>query len=408
MEIEISELRNGIRIIHQKTNANVAHCGLLVHTGSRSETAEQHGMAHFVEHMFFKGTNKRRAYHILSRMEDVGGELNAYTTKEETCIHTTFFNNYYDRALELIKDIFFDSVFPVKEIGKEKEVVVDEINSYKDSPFEQIIDDFDEVIFPNSALGRPILGTEKSLGTFNQRKIKAFIKENYFTDQIVITSVGKIDFKQFKRYCEKYFSDIPEKRSPNNAKKDNISTYNAVRLEQKKDTYQAHCIMGTPGFSQQDDKRITLHLINNILGGPGLNSRLNLSMREKRGYAYNVESNYTTYSDTGVMAIYFGTDYKDLKKCINLTNKELLKLCNTSMGSAQLQKAKRQLIGQLAIINENSENQMLSNGKSLLVFNRIDTMEEVHEKIQNITASEILEVSNQVLHPDKMSSLVYY
>lgn len=405
----IHQLDNGIRLIHQETKSPVSHCGLIVQTGSRNEKMHEHGLAHLIEHMLFKGTEKRKAYHILSRMEDVGGELNAYTTKEETCVYTTFYNNYYDRALELISDVVFHSVYPAKELKKEKEVIVDEINSYKDSPFEQIFDDFDELVFEDKILGRSILGTEESLSSFERNNIIDFINENYCTDQMVVSSVGDIAFSKVKHLFEKYFADIKSKLLGGGKNSGiGLKIAQAGYKEVKVDTYQAHCILGTLGYSHQDDKRIVLHLINNILGGPGLNSRLNLSLREKRGYAYNIESNYTTYNDTGVIAIYFGTDKKDLKKCIQLAKKEIDKLCTVRLGVSQLARAKKQLLGQIAISSENFEGQMLANGKSVLVYDKIDPLDKIKDRIEKISSADIMDVANEVLAPDRISTLIYY
>lgn len=406
---QIFQLPNGIRLIHQETNSPVSHCGLIVQTGSRNEAEKEHGMAHLLEHMFFKGTAKRRAYHILSRMEDVGGELNAYTTKEETCVYTTFYNNYYDRALELISDVVFNSKYPEKEFKKEKEVIIDEINSYKDSPFEQIFDDFDELIFEDKTLGRSILGTEDSLQEFTTSSISSFIANNYFTDQMVVSSVGSIPFEKVKKVFEKYFSLIPAKTATDIVRPlVSLKSLKAIQKEEKKDTYQAHCVLGTLGYSHLDENRIVLHLLNNVLGGPGLNSRLNLSLREKRGYAYNIESNYTSYSDTGVVAIYFGTDKKDIKKCVQLALKEIKVLRDKSLGVAQLARVKKQLLGQIAISSENFEGQMLANGKSILVYDKIDSLEQIIQRIEGISSGDIMEVANEVFAPDRMSHLIYY
>ncbi|MCG8698167.1 MAG: insulinase family protein, partial [Bacteroidales bacterium] len=394
--------------VHQKTYSPVSHCGVIVHTGSRHENEDQHGLAHFIEHLLFKGTKRRKAYHILSRMEDVGGELNAYTTKEETSIYSTFYNDYYDRAFDLLSDVLFNSVFPGKEIVKEREVIVDEINSYKDAPIEQIFDDFDELILPGSSLGRGILGTEDSLKKFTQEDILEFYTKNYPTDQIVVSSVGNIDFKKVKHLFEKNFGNYNSRIREDISPLTNVfSEYRAQKREEKKDTYQAHCLIGTIGYGLNEDKRIVLHLINNLLGGPGLNSRLNLSLREKKGYAYNVESNYTTYSDMGILSIYFGTGFRELNKCIQLTTKELKKLRDVKLGSSQLSRAKKQLLGQIAISSENFESQMLSNGKSILVYDKVDSLSVIRERIEKIADSDILEVANEILTEDKLSYLIY-
>lgn len=408
MEFQTYTLKNGIRLIHKQVQSPVAHCGLIINTGSRDEEEKEHGITHLIEHLIFKGTSKRKAFHILSRMEDIGGELNAYTSKEETCIYTTFFNNYYDRAFELIRDIVFNSVFPPKEIIKEKEVVIDEINSYKDSPFEQIFDDFEELIFKGNPIARNILGTEKSLKKLSRNNILDFQKKHYTTDQMVVSSVGNFSFNKIKKYFEKYFTDVPTKGSTIKRLAYNAGIYKRSEQKISKGTHQSHSILGAPAFSFNDDRRLTLHLLNNYIGGPTLNSKLNMILREKKGFAYNVESNYTSYSDTGIISIYFGTDKKDLNKSISLTLKELKKLCNMPLGVTQLAKAKKQLIGQVAISAENNENQMLSIGKSLLVYNKVDSLETIAKKIEAITSEEIMDVSNTIFNQDNISALTFY
>lgn len=407
MEFQTYTLSNGIRLIHKQVQSPVAHCGMFINTGSRDEKEEEHGITHLIEHLIFKGTKKRKAYHILSRMEDIGGELNAYTTKEETCVHTTFYNNYYDRAFELIRDIVFNSVFPPREIIKEKEVIIDEINSYKDSPIEQIFDDFEEIVFAGNALGKNILGTEKSLEKINTREILDFFNRNYATSEMVVSSVGNFKFEKIKKYFEKYFSDVPVRETVSTRIPFDLQLYKPGDVKKTINTHQAHCIIGAPAYSFNDDKRITLHLLNNYIGGPTLNSKLNLVLREKRGYAYNVESNYNSFADTGVISIYFGTDRKDLNKSVDLTLKELKNLRKTALGTAQLSKAKKQLIGQIAISAEINENQMLSIGKSLLAYNKVESLESICSKIESITSSQIMEITNDIFSPEKISSLTY-
>lgn len=407
MEIDVFELSNGIRLIHKQVDSPVAHCGLMINTGARDEAVGEYGMSHLIEHLIFKGTKKRKAYHILSRMEDIGGELNAYTSKEETCLHTSFFNNYYGRAFELIRDIAFNSVFPEKEIEKEKEVVLDEINSYKDSPFDLIYDEFEGQVFSNHALGNNVLGSAESLQGIKRNDILSYYKKHYATNEMVVASVGKTDFKTVKKYFEKYFADIEVKASSNNRMQYNSAQYSSSQLVVSKDTHQAHCLIGAPAYSFNNDNKMPLHLLINYLGGPGLNSKLNLSLREKRGYAYNVEANYTLYSDTGLVNIYFGADEKDLNKSIKLIQKELDSLKNKALGPTQLTKAKRQLTGQIAMGAEHNENQMLSMAKSLMVYNKVDPLDVLCAKIDKITSSEILAVANEIFKTDMLSTLIY-
>lgn len=405
MDHQIHTLQNGIRIIHAQINSTVSHCGVLINAGSRDEEINEHGLAHFTEHMLFKGTKKRRSYHIVGLIENNGGEINAYTTKEETCIYSTFLNGDYNKSLDVFSDILTNSVFAKKDITNEKEVIIDEINSYKDNPSEIIFDDFEELIFPNETIGRNILGSRKSLKKFENKNIKTFINNNYFTNEIVISSVGNISFKRLIKLVERYFGEIPEKLNP---KKRKLSfKYQAVHKTTNKKTHQAHCLIGNIAYHIKDERRIALQLLNNLLGGQGLNSRLNLSLREKHGYAYNVESNYNPYCDTGVISIYFGTEKENIEKSIAIINKELKNLKDNKLGTLQLSKAKKQLMGQIAISSELNENLMLSSGKSLLVFNQLDSLEILYQKIDAIKTESLIDISNEIFDNNQLSTLIY-
>ena len=405
MDLLLHTLDNGIRLVHHRISGLVAHCGLIINTGSRDETEPEHGMAHFIEHVLFKGTKKRKAYYILSRLEDVGGELNAYTTKEETAIHASFLKEDYARAIELISDITFNSTFPEKEIEKEKDVVIEEINSYLDNPAELIFDDFEELIFSGQPIGRNILGTPESVKLFSQKKIFEFISNNYNTYEMVFCSVGNISDEKILKLFKTYFGDIVTKSKTERA--DKAWLYKPASLTKKMNTFQNHCIMGNIAYDLKDKRRMGMFLLNNILGGQGLNSRLNLSLREKNGLAYNVESSYNPYYDTGIFSIYFGTDSQNLKKSISIAMEELNKLRTTKLGSIQLSKAKNQIKGYLVRGYENHESLMLSLGKSLLVFDKIETIEQICKKIDSVTASELLETANDIFEPSKISTLIY-
>lgn len=399
-------LTNGIRVIHHQINSPVGHLGVLINTGSRDESEEEHGLAHFIEHSVFKGTKKRRAYHVLSRIEDVGGELNAYTTKEETTLYSTFLNQDYERAAELLSDILFNSVYPQKEINREKEVITEEINSYKDSPSELIFDEFEELIYDGHPIARNILGTSKNIKRFNRDSILSFIDNNYHTDQMVISSVGNLSFDKLVKYAEKYFGSAEakyrtEKRKP-------FDNYIPGTRTTVKDTFQTHCVMGNIAYDVQHDDRIVMVLLNNIIGGPAMNSRLNLSLRERRGMAYNIESGYTAYTDTGLFNVYFGTDKENYEKAVELVHKEFKLLRDKKLGDVQLSKAKKQLIGQIAISTESHDDLMLAIGKSYLLYNRVDPLQVVFNKIEEITSEKILEVANVILDEKQMSTLVYH
>jgi predicted Zn-dependent peptidase len=405
MSYEACPLENGIRLIHTRVPNLVAHMGIIMGTGSRDELDQEHGMAHFIEHMVFKGTRKRKAYHILSRMEDVGGELNAYTTKEETCVYASFMKEDYARAMELLEDILFHSIFKEKEIGREKEVIIDEINSYFDSPGELIFDDFEEQLYRGQPIGRNILGSRESLSGFTKEDLLGFVSKNYSTDEMVICSVGNISFPRLRKGIEKFFGHIPFKSRSQN--RTGILPYQPSNLSMHKDTYQAHCIIGNLAYDLNDERRLGLHLLNNIIGGPGLNTRLNMTLREKNGYSYHTESHYSPYSDTGVLSVYFTGDKSKLGRSQKLVMREFTKLRENRLGTLQLSRAKRQLLGQIAISAENHETLMLSMAKSYLVYNRFDDLAEIGHKIQRITASEIQEIANEVLDETKLSSLSY-
>jgi predicted Zn-dependent peptidase len=405
MEYNTHVLENGIRLIHKPVNSIIAHAGLFVNAGSRDEDVNQHGLAHFIEHVIFKGTQKRKPYHIISRLEDVGGDLNAYTTKEETCVHASFLKEDTERAIELINDIFFNSVFPEKEIEKEKEIVIDEINSYKDNPSELIFDDFEEMIFPNNPLGRNILGTPEVLKVYKRDDLIRFLNNNYHTNEIVLCVVGDISLSKMLKLFQKYFSHIPSNLRSEDTRV--VNFYKPVFKEEIKNNFQAHCVIGMPTFSYKDSRRITLHLLNNILGGPGMNSRLNMSLRERHGCTYNVESSYNPYADTGAFSVYFGTDKDNLDKCIKLINKEFVDLKSNKLGDIKLAKAKKQLMGQMAIASESNENIMLNMGKSFLVFGKVDSLEEIYQQIHTISSQQLLDVANIVFDESMLSRIIY-
>jgi len=378
---------------------------MIINTGTRDEDINEHGIAHFTEHMLFKGTKRRRAFHVLSRMDDVGGEMDAWTTKEETCISASFLNEFYERAIELINDVIFNSVFPPREIEKEREVIIDEINSYKDSPAESIFDDFEELIYPKHPLGRNILGTKKLLEKYTDLDIKKFISEKYNTDQMVFCSIGKIKFEKLLKHCENYFGANPA--NPRNYKRTAFSEFIAINKCVKGKTHQAHVITGTYAYPFRNEKRLPLFLITNLLAGPAMNSRLNLSLREKKGISYNIEANYTPYEDTGNFNIYFGCDKTNIQIATEIIFKELDILKKSKMGPIQFLKAKKQLIGQIAIGSEINSNLLLSMGKTYLIYNQVETLKETIKEIESVTSSQILEVANELFNRDKFSTLIY-
>ena len=398
-------LPNGLRIVHLPSASPVSYCGFAVNAGTRDEEMDEFGLAHFVEHMIFKGTEKRKSWHILNRMENVGGELNAYTTKEETFVYSIFMEEHFRRAFELLSDLVFHSQFPEQEIEKEVDVILDEINSYEDSPSELIFDEFENLLFDGHALGHNILGDEHSLLGFGSESGKSFMKRFYAPENMVFFSMGRIPFKKIVQLAESTLSDIAFPMAARNRMAPGEIL--PVSRQIHKDTHQAHVLIGGRAYSMHDEKRLPLFLLNNLLGGPGMNNRLNVSLREKNGLVYNVESNVTSYTDTGLASIYFGTDPKNKEKAIRLVHKELAKLRDVKLTATQLAAAKKQVIGQLGVSGDNREGLFLGLGKSFLHYNRYDTLLEVFAKVERLTAEEIQEVANEVFAPERLFSLIY-
>jgi predicted Zn-dependent peptidase len=398
-------LSNGIRIVHRQTKSLVSHCAIIINAGSRDENENEQGIAHFIEHVIFKGTAKRKSYQVLSRMENVGGEINAFTTKEDTCIYSSFLNKYYERALELISDIVFNSTFPEKEIEKEKDVVIDEINSYRDNPSEEIIDEFEKQLFGNHSIGRYILGTPDSVKSFSRSHLKKFISRCYNTDQIVICTVGNIPFDELIKLTEKYFSN--RKINSRRWSRKHFRNYKPFEKIIKKSIHQTHCVIGNIAYSNRDKMKNPMILLNNILGGPGMNSRLSMNIREKYGFCYNIDSSYNPYLDTGSFSIYMGTEEQYIEKVISLVHNELAKMRDNKTGTLQFKYAKQQLIGQLAISYDHNLNEMLSMGKSFLVYKKVDTIEDINRKIENITAMQLMEAANEIFELKKLSTLIF-
>lgn len=399
------QLPNGIRILYYPADSTIAHCCLMINAGSRDEAEGKDGLAHFIEHLLFKATERRNTNQILNRLEVVGADLNAYTTKEYTCIHASFLNGYLERAIDLLEDIFFHSTFPEAEMDKEKGVILDEIASYQDQPEEAIQDDFEDLIFKNHALGRNILGTTTSVNSLSKNDIASFIAQNYNTHQTVFAVTGKYDFNKIIKLAERYFGALPKNNQPKKRIAPSTIAADLVRIE--KSISQTHCIMGSKAYASFSDEKVMLLLLNNLLGGNGMSSRLNLEIREKHGIAYTVESNYSPMTDTGLFSIYFGTDPEKAPKAIKLIQKELQKLRDNKLGTLQLHQAKQKFIGQIALGEENRLGLILSMAKSLMDFGRIDTLEEVFAKINAVSAENLLAVSNEIFDPAGMLTLLF-
>ena len=405
MSYQFHELKNGIRLVHRQQRGGVAHLGVIVNAGSRDEMENQQGLAHFIEHLIFKGTRKRSNYQVLSRLENVGADLNAFTTKEDTSVYASIQGRYYQRAAELLSDIVFHSVFPEKEIEKEKAVVMDEISSYKDNPAEWIHDEFDEVIFKNHPLGRNILGTKSKLKNYTREDVIRFRDANYLPSRVVISSIANISLKKAADIAEKYFGGVASDTNPINRK--SFSGYKSESITKKYSRHQAHAVIGNVACHAHDERRYAMALLNNILGGPAMNSRLNIALREKHGIAYNLESNYQPFSDTGLFSIYCGTDEILMEKAIVLIHKELLKFRTISLTPTGLHTAQRQLKGQLAISLESHQNEMLAIGKNLMVYGKVDPVQEIYRKIEGVSAINLLDMANEVFDPSRLSTLIF-
>ncbi|TFV93255.1 insulinase family protein [Algoriphagus kandeliae] len=403
---QVKELANGIRIVHQEvSHTRLVHCGFILNIGSRDETKEQEGLAHFWEHMAFKGTKKRKTFHILNRLESLGGELNAYTTKEKICFYASVLKDHYSKAAELLYDITFNSTFPAKEIEKERQVILEEMAMYRDSPDDSIQDELDALVFENHALGRNILGNEETVGRFTQQDFFDFIASRLDTSQIVFSVVGNISFSKAVRAIEGMLSEIPTKRAL--YIRSGFKDYQAKAEQVKRDITQSLCGMGRPAYSLHDPKRYKLFLLNNILGGPSMNSRLNMALREKHGLVYSIESSYQPFSDIGFFGIFFGTEEKTLPKAKKIVRKELNRLREKKLGTLQLHMAKEQAMGQMAMAEENYAALMLVFGKSLIDHGKIDPLERIFTQIRQTTAEELLEIANEIFDPNQITDLTY-
>lgn len=405
-EFEEYTLPNGIRLIHRRVkNTKVAHCGFHLDIGSRDEKPHQQGLAHFWEHMAFKGTKRRKAYHILDRLDSVGGELNAFTTKEKICFYASFLTDYFPKAFDLLSDITFDSIFPEQQIERERSVILEEMAMYKDSPEDSLQDDFDNLIFEGHSLGNNILGTTESVKSFHRQNFKEFIAENIDTDRIIFASVGDLPFSRIKRLANKYLAHIPSHRTENVRTPYNI--YKSRKQQLKKSILQSHCAIGGAAYPLTDKNRLPFFLLINLLGGPGMNSRLNMALRERLGYVYSIDAQYSSFTDGGMFGIYFGTDPNQLKKSNRVVMKELKMLQEKPLGSMQLHKAKEQLMGQLAMAEENNLSFMLMMGKSMLDLGKIQSLDEIFSRIRNIKSSELMTISREIFDESNLSVLTY-
>ena len=402
-EFETYTLANGIRGIHRQVRSGVSHCALVVNSGSRDERPSEYGIAHFTEHALFKGTERRKAYQVNCRLENLGGELNAYTTKEDTTIHATTLKSDFSKAAELIADVAFNSTFPERELKKEREVIVDEINTYKDSPADMIFDTFEDMIFEGSQLGHNILGRKAALKNYTTERIHRFVNRTHTTDQMVFASVGNISERRIREIAERYFATVPT--STRNFKRIVPAPIAQFEKNISKHLHQAHCIIGGRAYSLNDERRLPLALLINTLGGPCANSLLNIAVRERNGLTYNIEANYTPYTDTGAASIYFSSDRDKIDRCRELVAEQIGELCKNSLTARQLAIAKKQYMGQVAIAMESRESYMIGTGKSYLIYNEVEPIEKVYARVEAITREQIADIANEIF--GLTSTLIY-
>lgn len=407
MDYTTSLLANGLRTVYKQAenSTTISHFCLIVNSGSRDERDWENGMAHFTEHMLFKGTEKRSTVQILKRLEIAGGELNAFTTKEYTCIYASFLNEHLGRAMELIADMVLHSTFPEAEIDREKSVITDEIESYQDVPEELIQDEFDEVLFPSDSFGNCILGTKESITAFTRGQFMDFMSRHYIAANMTIGLSTSLPEKTFAACAERYFSEAALTSVPERSSASALSPPLIKRAS--KPISQVHGMLGRRACSLHDDQRTTLLLINNLLGGPGMSSKLNLEIREKKGICYTIESSYTGYRDTGIFGVYFGTEASKAEKCMNLIYKELKLLQTTALSGTHLQQAKQRFKGQIALAEESRSSVLISICKSLIDYGKADTLPELFSKIDAVTSAEILEYSAEFFEPASLSALIF-
>ena len=421
MKYNTYTLDNGLRIIHLPSDSKVVYCGYQINAGTRNEEPGEEGLAHFCEHVTFKGTERRKAWHILNCLESVGGDLNAYTNKEGTVYYSAILKEHIARAVDLLTDIVFHSVYPQAEIDKEVEVICDEIESYNDSPAELIYDEFENIIFKGSPLGHNILGTAEQVRSFKTEDALRFTRKLYRPDNAIFFAYGDIDFKKLVRLLKKSFLseerrvksekfNSPEAQAQFNIQHSTFNTQHSFEgqtIVMQKNTHQAHVMIGTRAYDVNDDRRMPLYLLNNMLGGPGMNAKLNLALREHNGLVYTVESTMVSYGDTGTWSIYFGCDEHDVKRCLRLVRKELDKFMQKPLSDAQLKAAKKQIKGQIGVACDNRENFALDFGKSFLHYGWEKNVDRLYEQVDEITAEQIQAVAQELFDKDRLTTLIF-
>ena len=437
MKYNTYTLDNGLRIIHLPSDSKVVYCGYQINAGTRNEEPGEEGLAHFCEHVTFKGTERRKAWHILNCLESVGGDLNAYTNKEGTVYYSAILKEHIARAVDLLTDIVFHSVYPQAEIDKEVEVICDEIESYNDSPAELIYDEFENIIFKGSPLGHNILGTAEQVRSFKTEDALRFTRKLYRPDNAIFFAYGDIDFKKLVKLIQKALGECPKGRelacsadcksaeTPTEEmeagdanhkvqsskfkvqSKEVQSKVEGQTIVMQKNTHQAHVMIGTRAYDVNDSRRMPLYLLNNMLGGPGMNAKLNLALREHNGLVYTVESTMVAYGDTGIWSIYFGCDEHDVKRCLRLVRKELDKFMQKPLSEAQLKAAKKQIKGQVGVACDNRENFALDFGKSFLHYGWEKNVDRLYEQVDEITAEQIQAVAQELFDKDRLTTLIF-
>ena len=415
MKYNTYTLDNGLRIIHLPSDSKVVYCGYQINAGTRDEEPGDEGLAHFCEHVTFKGTERRKAWHILNCLESVGGDLNAYTNKEGTVYYAAILKEHIARSVDLLSDIVFHSTYPQQEIDKEVEVICDEIESYNDSPAELIYDEFENILFKGNSLGHNILGTAEQVRQFTTEDALRFTRKLYRPDNAVFFAYGDIDFKKLVtllkrsvgseelRVKNEEFNSREEERM----KGEESNSPKGQTIVMEKHTHQAHVMIGTQAYDVHDDRRMPLYLLNNILGGPGMNAKLNLALREHNGLVYTVESTMVAYGDTGTWSIYFGCDEHDVKRCLRLVRKELDKFMEKPLSDAQLRAAKKQIKGQIGVACDNRENFALDFGKSFLHYGWEKNVDRLYEQVDAITAQQIQAVAQELFDEHRLTTLIF-
>jgi predicted Zn-dependent peptidase len=401
----IFELSNGIRVVHQYIpTTNIVHCGIVLGIGSRDENIENQGIAHFWEHMAFKGTKKRTSLDIIKSLDSVGGELNAFTDKEKIVFYASVRDQYFERAVDVLTDITFQSIFPEKELEKERGVILEEMAMYFDNPDDALQDELEALIFKGHAIGMNILGNEQTVRSFKKKDFISFFKKHADNRKIVFSCVGNIKLDQVEQMAKLYLERKPAFRS--NVKRKKFTTYKQREALLQRGVKQTRCAFGRDAYPLHNQNRIPFFLLCNILGGPGMNSRLSLTVREKYGLVYAIDAQYLAYADTGMFAIYFGTEPKQVRKCMTLVRKELNKLSDTPLSPRELASSKEQIKGQLAMSEENNQGLMIMMGRAVIDLDRVPMLDEVYEKINGVDAALLQRIAREMFDEDKLSSLI--